>query len=269
MATAVARARVGAGEGPAAQLGVDAHARARPSARPRPSPSSRAAGARRSRARGRRGVVTWIHPRKMSPTACIRRWPATTRWPALRYSLRPGSARAPRAGASLSCRNSGSSSSRPSSRAIQAARAHAAHPDDLAGEVDQAVAAPSGAGGRCSGCGGSRAGARAPSGRIASVPSDPSRSATGSMSGGSATMRGSPSTRCVKRWAALHAVLGRAPWRCTRSALRFMTLARGSRSPPAVAGQQLLHVRARVEDVQVARRRELGHRRAVAGARRP
>src|ERR1039457_6126744 len=58
-------------------------------------------------------------PRKMSLTACIRRWPATTRSPSLVNVLAPAQALSTDGWASLTCRNSGSVSSRPSISTIQ------------------------------------------------------------------------------------------------------------------------------------------------------
>ena len=56
----------------------------------------------------------------MSLAACIRRCPSTTRWPWLANSLLPRNGSSTEACASLACRNSGSSLSRPSMRMIQA-----------------------------------------------------------------------------------------------------------------------------------------------------
>ena len=55
----------------------------------------------------------------MSLDACISRWPATTRWPWLLYLLAPTKRLRTDASASFTCRNSGSESSRPSIKTIQ------------------------------------------------------------------------------------------------------------------------------------------------------
>jgi hypothetical protein len=58
-------------------------------------------------------------PRKMSLDACIRRWPATTRWPSFVYLLVPTKRLSTDGAASFTCRNSGSLSLRPSISTIQ------------------------------------------------------------------------------------------------------------------------------------------------------
>ena len=110
-----------------------------------------------------------------------------------------GTARAPRPAASLICRNSGSFSSRPEQQHDPAARADAADADDLAGDVDELGTPRAGGGDRP----GASAGSSRRTDRTSSLDArrrsaTPSTSSSiGTMSGGSETIRGSPSTRCV------------------------------------------------------------------------
>ena len=76
----------------------------------------------------------------MSLAACVRRWPSTTRWPLFANSLRPRNGSSTDGCASLNWRNSGSWSSRPSMRQIQARVPTLPTPDHLAGRVDVAEA---------------------------------------------------------------------------------------------------------------------------------
>ena len=73
----------------------------------------------------------------MSLTACIRRWPVTTRSPWLVNSLLPANSSSTEASASFICRNSGSLVVAPEQQRDPGARADAADTDDLAREVGQ------------------------------------------------------------------------------------------------------------------------------------
>ncbi len=79
-------------------------------------------------------------PRRMSLAACISRCPSTTRWPWLANSLLPRNGSSTEGWASLHCRKSGSSSSRPTISTTQARVPTLPTPDDLAREVREAVA---------------------------------------------------------------------------------------------------------------------------------
>ena len=116
----VARAGVGPRQRPAAELARRPPVRPAPSSRRAPSPCRPTAGGCRSRARRRRCPVERIQPSMMSLAACISRWPSTTRWPWLANLLLPRNGSSTEASASLTCRNSGSSSSRPSISTIHA-----------------------------------------------------------------------------------------------------------------------------------------------------
>ena len=164
--------------------------------------------------------------------------------------------------ASLACRNSGSPSSRPSSSTTQAPRADAADPDHLARDVDEAVAVEQARGGRRAGSRGRRRGSlqEAVLARCAS-PSG-SRSSTGTISGGSLTMRGWPSTVCGELARTRAGCPCGAPWRpgCSkRLACCALTCSRSSSA-------QLRRRRPRVPDVEVAHARR--SRRIALAVRR-
>ena len=131
---------MGAGERPAAGLAVDGRALRAVLPRSRTSPSSPSAGGRRSRARlPSMPLSTWSQPRKMSLLACIRCWPATTRSPWFAYWLLAVNSSSTEDCASLNCRNSGSLLVSAEHQHDPRAGADAADPDDLAGHVDQSV----------------------------------------------------------------------------------------------------------------------------------
>ena len=75
----------------------------------------------------------------MSLTACMSRCPTTTRCPQLSYSLAPANASSTDGPASLACRNNGSSSSSPSSSAIQERVPTLPTPTTLRAKSTQAV----------------------------------------------------------------------------------------------------------------------------------
>ena len=147
-------AGVGAGEGRIRRSARRGSALGGHVARRRRSPSSRAAGAGRSRGPGRPRPVTRCQPRKMSLAACIRRWPATTRWPRLRYRLLPTNRSRTDAWASLACRNSGSCLV--SARAAAGSRpgCRRCRPRRPCGPCRRTRSARAGAAGRSAGCGG-------------------------------------------------------------------------------------------------------------------
>ena len=79
-----------------------------------------------------------VQPRKMSGVACIIRWPSTTRWPGVLKRVFGRWLSSTERVASLTCRKSGSSMSRPLQQHHPRAGADTADADDLAGHVDDA-----------------------------------------------------------------------------------------------------------------------------------
>ena len=232
---------------PAAQLARSApSARGRISSRRRPTSSCPRAGGRRSRASCRRALVGVVQPRKMSLAACMSRWPSTTRWPWLRVlGCAPRYGSSTDACASLTWRNSGSASSRPSSRSDPAAGADAADADDLAGEVHVADTARADARRSSGSVSGSREAARRL--RASSSSARRRRARRRARSGaGRCDDPGSPSTSCVSFAKRLQAVLALAP--SPRADLR------GRGQPrlrwPSCCVESSLDVEARVPDVE-------------------
>ena len=107
---------MGAGKRCSADAGVHGGSRHEQSFRRRCSLSSRGVGARSSRGSRPSKPAIRCQPRKRSVAPCIRRWPATTRWPWWGYSLAATNGSRTEACASFTWRIKGSASSRPISR---------------------------------------------------------------------------------------------------------------------------------------------------------
>ena len=176
------------------------------SSRRSPIPSSPAAGGRRSRARRRRrpssaasrGRCRWRPASGAGRPRLARRDPRSRSCPVNSSSTE--------ACASLICRNSGSCSSRPSNSAIQHAcrRSRRRRP---CGRCRPSGTARAARGGRSATNVDTRARTRAADAVTSAADSD-ADSSTGTISGGSLMIRGSPSTRWVSLANALQAVVG-------------------------------------------------------------
>ena len=187
------------------------------------------------------------------------RCPATTRWPSLAYLLGPAYGRARTAAASLTWRNSGSRVVAAEHQHDPAAGAHAADADHLARRCPRSRTAPS----RCRRSVRAMRRYRAAGRELGDAGGSSPRPRdevgdSGTISGGSATIRGLPSTSWVSLPNA-RMLSGSAPW----PRLGPASSAARPLSWDLSCSLQLVGVGARVEDVQVALVGEAAHRLPV------
>ena len=185
---------------------------------------------------------TRTQPRKMSLTACISRCPTTTRCPPLSYSLAPDelppapTGRPPSPAGTAGC-------ARRREQQHPGAGAHAAHADDLPGEVDEPVLVeqhpPLGLEG---GRGRRRASPAARLHPLASVGPVPRGPGSGTISGGSATIAAAAVLAHRRTDPAPRGCPWSGPWRgCARASCAAVRLSRrlasGPRSAPCRRGR--------------------------------